>query len=137
MSQETQEPKRNSQDCYTERQFQKKFFGMGACCYYCGTPLLLRETHREHRTPKCRGGSDHISNIVPACAPCNQMKGWRTEAEFIKARPALYAQGAQGRRGIDKPNYVPALEVQINEPTLLKKIVSERETVSWAWKNPA
>jgi hypothetical protein len=29
-----------------------------------------------------------------------------------------------------------SLEERFNEPGLLKKVVGERERVSWAWRNP-
>ncbi len=137
MSTGTLNPKRKSQVLHAEREFQKKFFEMGRCCYYCGTPLLLRETHREHKTPKCRGGSDHISNIVPSCADCNRKKAWRTEAEFIKARPGLFKQ-AQASRCVYKPKAAWVSFEEVNEPGLLKRVRSERDGgVSWAWRNPA
>lgn len=54
-------------------------------CWYCGT------THRpfdnwqiEHQNPRIRGGSDHISNLVVACATCNAAKGKRTVEEYRK-----------------------------------------------------
>lgn len=137
MSTNTQESQGNSQTSYTEREFQKKFFGLGAMCYYCAAPLLLKEAHREHKTPKCRGGSDHISNIVPSCADCNRKKAWRTEAEFIKARPGLFAR-AQTSRGIDKPKPSTALEVTSDECGLLKRMLRERDGgPSWSWRHPA
>lgn len=46
-------------------------------CVYCGgkgVPL--------HIVPKVRGGSDRVSNLMLACAPCNQAKGTRTAEEF-------------------------------------------------------
>src|SRR5258708_10520551 len=47
-----------AQNTHTVREWQIKFFAMGAKCYYCETPLLLKDAEREHRTPKCRGGLD-------------------------------------------------------------------------------
>lgn len=40
-------------------------------CAYCPSPA----TSRDHIVPLTRGGSDYISNIYPACAPCNSSKG--------------------------------------------------------------
>src|SRR6266568_1650527 len=99
MSDVTHDPKENAQNSRADREFQKKFFALGRCCYYCGQPLALCRAHREHKTPKCRGGSNEISNIVPSCDRCNQMKAWRTEAEFLKDQPRLFAHDAQTIRG--------------------------------------
>jgi 5-methylcytosine-specific restriction endonuclease McrA len=60
----------------------------GRTCAYCGktdVPLQI-----EHLTPKARGGSNRVSNLVLACEPCNTQKGTRTAAEF--GFPHLQAQ---------------------------------------------
>ncbi len=60
----------------------------GRRCAYCGkagVPLQI-----EHLTPRSRGGSDRVSNLTLACAPCNQTKGDRTAAEF--GHPHIQAQ---------------------------------------------
>ena len=132
----TQKSPLNQQDHHTEREWQRKFFGMGAHCYYCQKPLLLKEATKDHLTPSCRGGSDKISNIVPACLPCNQMKGWRTESEFYAARPSL-AKYSQARAAKDKPKAQLSLDERVNEYGLLKKVTGERERVSWFWSHPA
>lgn len=49
-------------------------------CVYCGARQVPLEV--EHIVPKARGGSDRISNLTLACAPCNQKKGTQTAAEF-------------------------------------------------------
>lgn len=50
-------------------------------CAYCGRND--RRLSRDHIRPVSRGGRDDISNILPACRPCNSAKGARTAAEFI------------------------------------------------------
>lgn len=63
----------------------------GGKCFYCGTPLapmrhgtMHRELSRspraatvDHLVPKSRGGSNALTNLVPACLPCNTEKGDR------------------------------------------------------------
>ncbi len=49
-------------------------------CAYCGVrgvPLQI-----EHIVPKARGGSNRVSNLTLACAPCNTTKGTQTAEEF-------------------------------------------------------
>lgn len=52
------------------------------CCIYCG---LQKPLERDHNVPLSRGGSDDISNILPACGTCNRRKGTRTAQEFLLA----------------------------------------------------
>jgi hypothetical protein len=53
-------------------------------CHYCSTTLDLRgDWHVEHMVPLVRGGSDHISNLVASCPPCNLKKGTKTAEEFM------------------------------------------------------
>jgi hypothetical protein len=121
---------------HTHEEWLQKLSKSGPVCHYCKCDLTSATAVKEHLTPLCRGGSDKINNIVPACEPCNQMKAWRTEAEFVRDRPALL-QRRTVIRGIYKPKPLSSLEERANEPGLLKKVVSERERISWSWRNPA
>jgi len=52
----------------------------GRACSYCkktNVPLQI-----EHLTPKARGGSNRVRNLVLACEPCNLARGTKTAAEF-------------------------------------------------------
>ncbi|HKC91637.1 MAG TPA: HNH endonuclease [Candidatus Limnocylindria bacterium] len=48
-------------------------------CAYCGSKTLIEI---DHRIPLARGGSNLISNILPACRRCNRRKRTMTEEEF-------------------------------------------------------
>jgi 5-methylcytosine-specific restriction endonuclease McrA len=52
-------------------------------CAYCGSTDRIEA---DHRVPLCRGGSNEISNILPACRSCNRRKHRRTEEEFRALR---------------------------------------------------
>ncbi|MFD7258096.1 HNH endonuclease [Streptomyces sp. NPDC059874] len=53
----------------------------------------------DHVRPRCRGGSDRVSNLVLACISCNQAKGALRVEEFLATRPArLESVIAQLRR---------------------------------------
>jgi len=41
----------------------------------------------EHIQPRAAGGSNRVSNLTLACQPCNQNKGSRPIAEFLKGKP--------------------------------------------------
>lgn len=62
----------------------------GRSCAYCdaeNVPLNL-----DHVVPRVGGGSNRPSNLVPACVPCNQRKGCRPLAEFLKRDPKRAAR---------------------------------------------
>lgn len=41
------------------------------------------ECQVDHLVAKSRGGSDDLSNLVLACVQCNQLKGAKSEAEYL------------------------------------------------------
>ena len=51
-------------------------------CWYCGC-TDADVWHLDHKTPRSRGGSDDRTNLVAACAPCNQRKGSQDYDWFI------------------------------------------------------
>lgn len=60
----------------------------GRKCAYCGKTCVPLEI--EHIVPKCRGGTDRVSNLTLACHECNREKGTLTAAEF--GHPEVQAQ---------------------------------------------
>lgn len=52
-------------------------------CHYCRQHFHIHELEQEHRIPLSRGGPNTITNIVPACRPCNRRKGTMTDDEFF------------------------------------------------------
>jgi 5-methylcytosine-specific restriction endonuclease McrA len=48
-------------------------------CAYCGSSRPLEP---DHRLPLARGGTNFITNILPACSRCNRRKRLLTEGEF-------------------------------------------------------
>ncbi|MFC3820746.1 RNA-guided endonuclease IscB [Planomonospora venezuelensis] len=59
-------------------------------CAYCGAtgvPLNIDHIH-----PRCRGGSDRISNLALACVPCNQAKDALPVEEFLVGDPERLAR---------------------------------------------
>jgi 5-methylcytosine-specific restriction endonuclease McrA len=46
-------------------------------CWYCGTNYMnpFDNLIIEHVVPLCRGGTNEIENLVPACSSCNESKG--------------------------------------------------------------
>lgn len=59
----------------------------GRACAYCGQRDIPLQV--EHIEPKSKGGTDRISNLTLACAPCNQRKGNRTVQDFLKRKPEV------------------------------------------------
>lgn len=64
---------------HTEVEWQAVLEQFGGRCAYCGSEGA---DTRDHLRPLSGGGTDDISNIVPACRSCNSSKGNRTLAEW-------------------------------------------------------
>jgi 5-methylcytosine-specific restriction endonuclease McrA len=47
-------------------------------CFYCAAPY----EHTDHVVPLFRGGNHERSNLVPACGPCNDSKGYKLLSEW-------------------------------------------------------
>ena len=60
-------------------------------CAYCQAENVPMQI--EHIVPRSRGGSNRISNLTLACAPCNLKKGTRTAEEF--GHPGVQRQAKQ------------------------------------------
>ena len=122
---------------HTERQWEGKFFRCGMRCYWCLKPLCLipqgeiEIATKDHLTPTCRGGSDSIDNIVPACFECNRRKGPMTEQEYRKAFHTAW----KILKGV--PSAGDKLSLSERDEPLLAEIRKENESVSWAWRTPA
>jgi 5-methylcytosine-specific restriction endonuclease McrA len=59
-------------------------------CVYCNAsdrPLEL-----DHVVPRCRHGSNRVSNLVACCRACNERKGDQPLEQFLAGRPALLAR---------------------------------------------
>lgn len=60
-------------------------------CDYCEQPLVWKTATFEHAIPRCKGGTDHVANLVMACKRCNCSKGgrsvwqWRDPADYAAA----------------------------------------------------
>lgn len=65
---------------FTKKQWMGKLEYWGYRCYLCGKADSKLEA--DHRISVAKGGANWISNIAPACVPCNRAKGYRSEKEF-------------------------------------------------------
>jgi 5-methylcytosine-specific restriction endonuclease McrA len=54
-------------------------------CVYCGETYELHELTLDHVKPKCYGGEDLTSNLVPSCWKCNQDKGSNNWLSWMRA----------------------------------------------------
>lgn len=54
-------------------------------CAYCGKPPIDDSSLTiDHIKPKCKGGEDRTSNVIPACSPCNSDKGSQNWLEWYQ-----------------------------------------------------
>lgn len=59
---------------HTVEQWQQKLVMYGSRCAYCG---IIDKMTKDHVTAIANGGTNDITNIVPACLTCNSSKGSR------------------------------------------------------------
>ncbi len=50
-------------------------------CFACG---FERELHMAHIKPRCRGGSDEVSNLHLLCPPCHQASEYLEGEEYFE-----------------------------------------------------
>jgi 5-methylcytosine-specific restriction endonuclease McrA len=73
--------RRNARLRYSAARFQV-FERDGFRCVYCGTGAAESRLELDHVTPKARGGTDEIANLVTACRSCNVGKGKKRIDKF-------------------------------------------------------
>lgn len=59
-------------------------------CGYCAANGLPLEV--EHVIPRSKGGSNRVSNLIPACRKCNSKKGSMPVEVFMKNKPLVLAK---------------------------------------------
>lgn len=74
---------------HTYKEWLAQLRAFGHRCAYCRARLTRTTRSRDHAIPLSRGGSNDISNIVPACRSCNSRKGARTAHEFVHQNGAV------------------------------------------------
>ena len=63
----------------TTEEWHRLLFEYLYACGYCGAWTALTA---DHRIPLVRGGSNDVTNLIPACRICNSRKGTMTESEY-------------------------------------------------------
>src|SRR6202030_2743168 len=56
-------------------------------CSYCGKKDIPLQV--EHIQARANGGTDRVSNLCLACEKCNQAKGTKDIAVFLKKKPEV------------------------------------------------
>lgn len=68
---------------HTREQWRALQEAYGFRCGYCRVESA--RLTKDHAIPLAKGGTDDISNIIPACLPCNRRKHVKTAEEFMGA----------------------------------------------------
>lgn len=77
--------KRNAHKApYTVEQFKAQWDLFSNCCAYCGS---TEKPNVDHFIPLYKGGSETLSNLIPACQRCNFSKNSSDPLEWYKKQP--------------------------------------------------
>lgn len=82
-------PKRKHIPERTRREIYNKY---GGRCAYCGWPIEYGEMQIDHLIPLRNGGSDDVSNYMPACRMCNLYKGTSSVEKFRENLQSLISR---------------------------------------------
>jgi len=112
-------------------------------CAYCGQPDVPLQI--EHIIPKSRGGSNRVSNLTIACAPCNRQKGNRTADEFgfpkVQAQAKLPLKDAAAvnstRWALDAALQATGLPIETGRGGLTKFNRTRRQLPKSHWTDAA
>ena len=90
--------KQSAEGSHTAEQWLARKEEYNNSCAYCGIHesdlasnghASFRVLHADHIHPLSKGGSDDISNIVPACGSCNCSKGDKWIGEFLYGKDRI------------------------------------------------
>ena len=90
-------------------------------CIYCGAE---GDTTFDHLVPLSKGGSDTISNQVPACRSCNSSKGSRDVIEWFGERDKAVPRIVWGK-------YLKLLYEERGEDDTLDDALPDDEVEKW------
>jgi 5-methylcytosine-specific restriction endonuclease McrA len=76
--------RKQAQGMFTRKEWLILLRSAGFKCRYCGKRISRKSATPDHKIPLSRGGSNWITNIFPACLPCNQRKNALTEREYLR-----------------------------------------------------
>lgn len=87
---------------FTWEKWRRMLEAFNWACAYCASSF---EIGQDHVISIPRGGTDRMSNIVPACLECNQSKGQLTLSVWLASRGASFARQAMDRYRKGKIEY--------------------------------
>lgn len=75
----------------------------GYCCAYCGSKPERLDP--DHVVPLSRGGSNTLTNLLPACLFCNSDKGTHILADWARSRAARGLPAVHTNWAAEDPRY--------------------------------
>lgn len=94
-------------------------------CVYCRTPA----TTVDHVVPLNLGGTWRFSNLVAACASCNQNKGRRSMKDWLVTKTAEQASTIMARVHAARIRRVPEFTIAEHEA----KVIARLQAVEKEW----
>ncbi|MDO8329653.1 MAG: HNH endonuclease [Fluviicoccus sp.] len=92
---------------YQEKRLRRIFERTAGRCHICHKKVVWANYGRvdlrggwevEHSVPRARGGSDHPTNLYPACIGCNRAKGSKSTRSARARHGKVHAPLSRGGR---------------------------------------
>ena len=96
-------------------------------CAYCNQPPIDEESLTiDHVRPRCRGGEDKTSNVIPACRSCNQAKGSENWIEWYRMQPFYSLSGEFRIRNWINNGVVENFEDTVKDSEWMDELISQQ-----------
>ena len=96
-------------------------------CAYCNQPPIDEESLTiDHVRPRCRGGEDKTSNVIPACRSCNQAKGSENWIEWYRMQPFYRLSGEFRIRNWINNGVVENFEDTVKDSEWMDELISQQ-----------
>ncbi len=83
------------------------------CCSYCGIEQPLESLVADHVIPKCQGGSNHQSNLMLSCIPCNNSKGGKNLEQY-RVSKSIERRGLKGVINLNSVDLFASLGIDLD-----------------------
>ena len=101
-------------------------------CQYCNGSSSDNYLTKEHKTPKCQGGSDSPNNLCVACNTCNQDKSGRNQEQYLSA---LKSKKRPNTLNIERIRHIEKIQASNGKPKKSTRHNAVMNQLRWLLKD--